>query len=274
MLDNRSTKNDFVELAGARLFYEIAGDGEPVVLLHGGFLDGRMWDEQFSFFAQRSRVIRYDRRCAGQTETAPSTEPYAHYQDLYHFLQALHIQQATLVGLSEGARIATDLTIAHPELVQRLVVISPSVSGYTFGDEWIHKCSTDMLQALAQKDLAGAVEAFLKLWVDGPYRAPEQVDQAVRERIREMVTHTFPLTRLAPNTRELDPPAIGRLTEIAVPALIVVGKQDTPDIHENGRLLHQHIAESELVTVPDTGHTLAMEKPRELNVLIERFLFA
>jgi 3-oxoadipate enol-lactonase len=94
-----------------------------------------MWDEQIQFFAQQDRAIRYDMRCAGKSETFPSTEPYNHYQDLYHFLHALTVQRATLVGLSLGARVAIDFSIAYPELVQRLVVVSPSISGYEFVDE-------------------------------------------------------------------------------------------------------------------------------------------
>ncbi len=81
MSDVKGVKNGFVELQGVRLYYEIAGEGEPVVFLHGGFLDRRMWDEQFQFFAQHYQAIRYDMRYAGMSETAPSTEPYTPYQD-------------------------------------------------------------------------------------------------------------------------------------------------------------------------------------------------
>src|SRR4051794_28386488 len=116
MSDVKPVKDGFVELPGVRIYYEVAGDGDPVVLIHGGLLDRRMWDDQFLFFAQQYRTIRYDMRGAGKSETEPSSEPYSPYQDLYHFLRALDIRQAALVGLSGGARIAIDLSIAYPEL--------------------------------------------------------------------------------------------------------------------------------------------------------------
>jgi len=83
----------FVDLPGVRLAYDIAGRGAPVVFLHGGLLDRNMWDDQFSFFAQRCQAIRYYLRSAGQSETTPSTERYTHHKDLHAFLQALQIPQ-------------------------------------------------------------------------------------------------------------------------------------------------------------------------------------
>jgi 3-oxoadipate enol-lactonase len=83
MSNVKAVKRSFVELPGVRLYYEISGDGDPVVFLHGGLLDGGMWDNQFQFFSQHYQAIRYDMRWAGKSETIPSTEPYAPYQDLH-----------------------------------------------------------------------------------------------------------------------------------------------------------------------------------------------
>jgi 3-oxoadipate enol-lactonase len=272
MSDVKAMKTGFAEFPGARLYYEMAGEGEPLVLLHGGFLDGRMWDGQFPFFAEHYQVLRYDRRCAGKSETTPSTEPYTHHQDLYQLLHALDIQRATLVGLSEGARIAIDFSIAYPERVHKLVVVSPAVSGFAYPDEWTLKHGEAMIQALQQRDLAGAVEEFLIMWTDGPSRTPEQVDPVIRARIREMVSHAFPLSRLAPNVQYLDPPAVGRLAEIHVPTLVVLGEQDTSDVHAIGNLLHEQVAGAEVAMMAGVAHTLVMEKPDELNTLVAHFL--
>lgn len=104
------------------------------------------------------------------------------------------------------------------------------------------------------------------------YRTPEQVDPIIRERIREMATHALPLSRLAPNVKYLEPPAVDRLVEIHAPTLVVLGMQDTSDLHAIGKLLHEQVAGSELVTIPDVAHTLAMEKPAEFNTLVDHFL--
>ena len=87
-----------------------------------------------------------------------------------------------------------------------------------------------------------------------------------------MVTHALPLSRLAPNFKELEPPAVGRLSEIHSPTLVVLGEKDTSDIHAIGKLLHEQVAASELVMIPDVGHTLVMEKPSEFNTLVDHFL--
>jgi 3-oxoadipate enol-lactonase len=272
MLPLQSTKTGFAEIPGARLYYEIAGDGDPVVFIHGGFLDRRMWDEQFAFFAQRYQAIRYDMRCAGKTETFPSTESYTHYQDLYNLLHELQLRRVTLIGLSLGARTALDFAIEYPELVQKLVVVSPNISGYEFRDEWINEHGAKMLKALAAKDLVGAVEELLILWTDGPDRTSSQVDPDVRERIREMVTHAFPLSRLAPNVGHLEPPALGRLAEMHMPTLIVMGDKDIPEVHLNGKRLHEQVVGAELAMISDVAHTLIMEKPEEFNTLVDHFL--
>jgi pimeloyl-ACP methyl ester carboxylesterase len=230
-----------------------------------------MWDEQFWFFARHYQTVRYDMRGAGLSETTFSTEPYTHHDDLYEFLNALQIQPVSLVGFSNYAT-ALEFAIAHPSLVRKLVVVSPGLRGYEFRDPWVGRRVAAMVQALEHRDLAGAAEVFLTLWVDGPYRTPEQVDPVVRERVRELVTHALPLTKLAPNLKGLEPPAIGRLSEVRAPTLIVLGDQDAPDIHAIGKLIHDQVADSQLVTIPGAGHTLVMERPTDFNRLVDQFL--
>jgi 3-oxoadipate enol-lactonase len=68
---DKAIKSGFAAVPGARLYYEIAGEGDPVLLLHGGLLDRRMWDRQFPFFAQHTQTIRYDMRCSGERKSVP-----------------------------------------------------------------------------------------------------------------------------------------------------------------------------------------------------------
>ncbi len=261
----------FADLPGVRIAYDRAGHGDPVIFLHGGLLDRRMWDDQFTFFAQRFEAIRYDMRSAGQSETPPSTDPFTHHDDLYQLLSALKISQVALVGLSNYA-VALDFALAYPALVHKLVLVSPGLRAYAFRDAWVGARFTAMLQALEQRDLAGAVEVFLTMWVDGPYRTAADINPVIRERVRAMVAHAFPMSRHAPNVHGIEPPAIHRLADVRVPTLIVVGDQDASDIQAIGQLLHAQVAGSTLVTVPAVGHTLVMEKPDDFNHLVEAFL--
>jgi len=261
------------DIPGVRIAYEMAGRGPSLLFLHGGLLDKRMWDDQFAFFARSHRAIRYDMRCSGQSETVPSAEPFTHHEDLLRFLKTLQLDRLSLIGLSNYA-MALDFTIAYPQLVERLVLISPGLRGYDFRDVWIGTEFAAMMQALGKHDLSGAVEVFLKMWIDGPYREPTEVNPLVRERARDMVTRSLKLSRLAPNSIGLEPPAIGRLSEVQVPTLIVLGEKDAPDIHAIGKLIHEGVAGSRIVTFRDAGHCLPMEKPNEFNFTIEAFLEA
>lgn len=118
----------------------------------------------------------------------------------------------------------------------------------------------------------GAVESFLNMWVDGPNRVPDEVDPHVRTRVREMETRAFSLSRLAPNAKGLEPPAIGRFSEVKVPTLVILGDKDAPDIHAIGKSIHDGIANSQLKWISNAGHTLNMEQPDEFNHGITDFL--
>jgi pimeloyl-ACP methyl ester carboxylesterase len=271
MENNRPAATNFVAISGVRLAYDMTGSGTPVVFLHGGLLDRRQWDGQFAFFARTRRTIRYDMRGAGESETTPSNEPFSHHEDLLHFLQALEVQRVSLVGLSNFA-VALDFAIAWPQLVEKLVLVSPGLRGYEHRDPWVGAGFTAMMSALARQDLNGAVETFLTMWVDGPQRKPEDVDPLVRARCREMATGAFRSSRLAPNCKGLDPPAAGRLSEVRSPTLAVLGDKDAPDIHAIGHVIHEGVRGSHIAWIRDAGHTLPMEKPDEFNNIVEGFL--
>ena len=265
------TDTSFADVPGVRLAYDVAGSGAPVVFLHGGLVDRRLWDGQYAFFARTFRAIRYDMRSAGQSETTPSSEPFTHHEDLLRLLDALGTQRASLVGLSNYA-VALDFTIAYPARVEKLVLVSLGLRGYEFRDPWVGNKFALMVEALRRGDLGGAVEVFLTMWVDGPYRKQDEVSSLVRERVREMVMHAFRMSRLAPNCKGLEPPAAGRLSEVQSPTLIVVGDKDALDIHSISQVIHDSVLGSKLVSISEAAHTLVMEKPEEFNRVVADFL--
>ena len=113
---------------GAHIFYETAGVGYPLVLVHAGIADSRMWDSQFNVLAEQYHVIRYDMR--GYGKTAMVAGEYAHRDDLHGLLNALNIERAILVACSMGGRTAIDFTLEHPERVRALVLVGADLSGY------------------------------------------------------------------------------------------------------------------------------------------------
>lgn len=263
---------------GTNIYYEVAGQGHPLVLMHSGYSHRKLWDDQFEALAQSYKVVRYDLRGYGNSAVVKTdTPPYADWQDLYGLLQFLEIEQAYLLGLSGGAASALDFTLEQPKMVDALVLVSPGVSGFDFGS-WIHASPLQdqfvrLSEAFESMDVPRMLELALPLWAEGPARTPEQINASVRERIRVMCLHnwTLPNDPAAAPAQAIDPPAITRLAEINVPTLIVVGDQDVPVILEIGEILAEQIKGAQKIVLPEVAHHLNMEKPVAFNQLVLKF---
>jgi pimeloyl-ACP methyl ester carboxylesterase len=125
--------------------------------------------------------------------------------------------------------------------------------------------------ALKAGDMERAVEINLRMWVDGPFRAPDAVDPAVRPRVYEMLTHNLPREGEG-EARDLEPLAAGRLGEISAPTLVVVGDKDAPEIVASSRLLAAEIPGARLEVMFDVAHVPNMERPDEFNRIVLEFL--
>jgi len=120
----------FAEVNGTTLYYEVAGDGHPLVLNHGGLVDNHSWDDQFDELAQHFKVIRYDMRGFGDSGMLKNgMEPYSMERDLYSLLQFLGIEKAYMLGLSMGGSLAIDFTLQYPEMVDALITVGAGLSG-------------------------------------------------------------------------------------------------------------------------------------------------
>jgi pimeloyl-ACP methyl ester carboxylesterase len=255
---------------GTQLYYEFLGNGEPLVLIHGGLIDLRMWDDQFEFFAQHYRVIRYDVRGHGRSPSPPGA--YRDDNDLAALLKHLGVERAHVMGLSLGGRIAVDFALMHPEMVISLIPVAPGLSGYSFTADELKENREGLNAAYARGDYDAAVEFFQRSWTDGPRRTPEQVDPEVRERVRAMAIEGIQPGKKLGQSHWPNPPAIGRLSEVRVPTLVIVGDLDMPDIHTIVDLLMEGIPGAKKVTIPGAAHMVNMEQPNEFNQAVLKFL--
>jgi pimeloyl-ACP methyl ester carboxylesterase len=262
----RSTETGLVKVRGGELYYEARGAGAVVVLLHGGLLDGRMWDEQFELLSEECRVIRFDAR--GHGRSSVPTGDFSNYEDLHDLLVALGVPQATLVGLSLGGRTAIDFALAYPAMVTAVVAVAPGLSGWTFDDPFL---AENDRSARAAKDPAGIVEAFQRSWTDGPKRTPQQVDPVVRGRVQQMALEN--LTKAFASRGELkEMGAAGRLGELRVPLLAIVGDLDVSDIHRIVDQLVTNVPGARKVVIAGAGHVVNLERPSEFNRALLEFL--
>jgi len=274
MTSTKQPVTGFVETNGTRLYYEMMGEGHPLVLIHGGYMDRRMWDDQFAVFAQYYRVIRYDVRGFGKTELPPV--PYTDRQDLFHLLSFLGIDKTYIVALSLGGEIAIDFTLDYPNMVDALVLVGSSVSGMPtlelITQEQLQqhiKQWTPFEEAQARRDLAGMVEGVM----NHPTLVPSTNYASARQKVRENLSEYSFVWVLEPGQKqETVPAAWDRLKNIHAPTLIIVGGNDDKLLHTVADKLEQNIPNVKRVTIAETHHMPNMEKPQEFNRIVLDFL--
>ncbi|MBZ0298564.1 MAG: alpha/beta hydrolase [Anaerolineae bacterium] len=257
--------NGFAPAGNARLYYEIAGEGSPLVLIHAGICDSRMWDDQVPALAAHYRVIRYDLRGFGQSQ--PVAGSFTHYEDLRALLDHLDVERAVLLGCSLGGMTALDFALTYPQRVRGLILVGSGLAGFESQQEedppeWI-----EAQKAFESGDYERASEMEVRVWVDGPQRAPDQVPAAVRDKVRQM--NTIALKNEAAGLGEvqkLEPPAAHRLGKIQAPALVVVGDLDQPEMIEIAHKLAAEIPNADpAIILTGTAHVPNMEQPAKFN---------
>jgi len=252
-----------VGVEDGRLFYEVRGEGPPLVLIHGGATHLGMWDDQFDLFARHYRVVRYDVRGFGQSGSGEV--PHVQWDDLLALLRHLGIERTHIVGLSLGGRIAVDFTLQYPQMVDRLVLAGPGLSGWQFErEEWVGELG----RAIEAGDKRAASEA----WLQSPYLEAAREDPVLAERLRQLVLESeqswIPIFR----GRRLTPPAVDRLAELKAPTLVILGSRDVNDIQRIVEQIVEQCPAARKVVFEGAGHMVNMEQPAEFNQIVLEFL--
>jgi 3-oxoadipate enol-lactonase len=271
MGDARQLHTGFVETNGAKLYYEMMGEGHALVLLHGGYMDTKMWDDQFAIFAQDYQVIRYDIR--GHGKSALPHIPYADHQDVYEVLTSLGIEKTYLLGLSLGGQIAVDFTLDHPDMVDALLLVGAPVSGFPL--ELIYP-TEDLLEqerqrrapfskAMQERNIPAMVDALM----DDTTLVPSPQYAFARKRVRDhLSTYSFAYFLNPAPKQELVPTAYERLADIHIPTLLIVGSDDHFHLHRIAETLEEKITGARRVLLPETHHMPNMEKPEAFNQIV------
>ncbi len=277
MLMNNNAKRieaGFVETDGTRLYYEMMGEGHPLVLIHGGYMDNRMWDDQFVAFAEHYKVVRYDVRGFGKTELPH--QAYTDRQDLYNLLTFLGIEKTYLLGLSLGGEIAQGFTLEHPEMVDALILVGAPIGGYPHELMFTEAQLQEQMRrwavfgkAIQDRDRVAMVDAVM----NDATLVPSPQYPAARQRVYEQLSEYSFVWVLDPvSQQQLEPPAYERLSEISVPTLIITGAEDERQLHRSADKQEQDIKGSKRATISETHHMPNMEKPEEFNRIVLDFL--
>jgi pimeloyl-ACP methyl ester carboxylesterase len=259
-------KAGIAEVNGTKLFYETQGEGQPLVFIHGGGFDRRMWDDQFELFSKQFRVIRYDVR--GYGKSAMPTRPYSDVEDLYQLLNTLKVKKAHLVGLCMGSRIAVEFSLAHPEMVETLTASSPSLIGFPYSQEVVQGL---MMATFSIQNDDGTPAG--EVWLKDPFNGPAMENPEVARKLRPIAVENSRSWLVNPFFHlPLFPLAIQRLPEIHVPTLLIVGERDLPDIHKIAQMLETSVAGTKKVSIAGAGHMVNVEKPKEFNKALLEFI--
>jgi pimeloyl-ACP methyl ester carboxylesterase len=239
-----------IDIDGLPVFYETEGDGDPIVLLHGGLGDNSTWAAQFSGFSPHRRVMAAERQAQGHTPDRPGPLTYQAMTDqTVSFLTALGLGPVDLLGWSDGGMVGTLLAAQHPELVRTLTVTGSGFSsaGYVPG-------AMEALVALSpdDEDMAMFAALYAQASPDGPEHFPE-----VWEKVRTLWAAPFDWS--------------AEVQRIVAPTLVIVGDDDYVTV-SHAEDFSRLVAHGQLAVVPGSSHVVPMERPDVFNRLVLDFL--
>jgi 3-oxoadipate enol-lactonase len=250
---------------------DVQGEGPPVVLLHAGLTDSRLWEPQLRSFPQSHSVLRVD--LPGFGNSPFETNPVSFRGAVRDVMDAEGIDRAALVGVSLGGNTALELALESPERVSALVLVGAGLPDHEWSEE-VTAFFADEEAALERGDLDAAVDANLRIWFAGPRRSLDDLDPPTRELVGEMQRQVFRQQQGHDDVRmlRLEPPASERLGDLNVPALVLTGDDDVPDIHRIADRLAAGIPGAERATIADAAHLPSLDRPEEFDRIVLDFL--
>ena len=261
----------FVPVEGGRLWAQWAGEGTGVVLAHAGIADARMWDPQWDALAARHRVVRYDLRGLGRADVQHVA--FSNRADLVAVMDAAGLERAVLVGCSRAGSIVIDTALEYPDRVSGIAWVCGGISGWEAEDPPEEQAVFERSEALeAAKDWAALADLDVEIWVDGIGQPPGRGPAGVRDLVRRMAYDTYVAEKTYGDAIVLDPPAVGRLGEIRVPLLAIVGMLDIAATAAVADALVAGVRGARRIDLPDVAHMPSLEKPEWFTETLLAFL--
>jgi 3-oxoadipate enol-lactonase len=264
------SETGFAQINDARLYFEIVGTGKPILLLHSGITDHRMWADQAMEFSKQFQVIMPDFRGYGRSDNPE--EPFRHAQDMYAFILYLGLKRVNIAGCSLGGKTAMEMAITHPEVVDHLILIAPGLAGYEYRDKETLAKDVILEDLISGGKKEEAVDMMLDVWLVGLSRARSAVNQGTSELVRKMIIDNYDsVTDKFPET-ELEFSVISRLGQIEAPTLVMVGDCDLPDMQAISELISRKIKRAKRQIISNAAHLPNLEHARLFNQSVIDFL--
>lgn len=263
-------KNGFMKIGNDKIYYEESGEGDVVILVHGGDCDRRMWDEQFNYLSMSYRVIRYDARGFGKSDK-PSEE-YSAYDDLSFLIDSLNLKDVILIGQSLGASTIAEYYIQYPQKVKKMILSSPGFQNWTYKKSDLDK----LIEFSKIIQTEGSLAAVEKMFSNEEFwkpTVPSKEYVSVRDYFRTIVTENKDMFTTNWSLKKiLEPSSLERLNEINVPCLIIYADQDIGYVEDISIYLSKNIENSRIVKITNGGHMINMEQPEKYNKVIGEFI--
>lgn len=256
------------DINGLRVHYDLIGEGDAVVFLNGVMMTTQSWVLQTSLFRQHYRCLLHDFR--GQLLSDKPEEPWTledHADDLLALLDQLGIERCHLVGTSYGGEVGLIFASRWSDRVQSLSVISSVSEVGPALDRAVATWGETALEAPGDLYRISVPANFSPAFIEANPQLIEQGEDRLRACPAEFFTG---FAQLVDAFRKLDITA--DLHRIRCPTLVLVGEQDALKPPAYSRLIAESIPGSELLVVPDAGHAVIIEKPREINTALLGFL--
>lgn len=240
------------------LWYDETGEGPPLVLLHEGVVDSRIWEPVVPLLGERHRVIRYDQRGFGRSPRPDG--PYSVVEDLTAVLDAAEVEKAALAGASRGGNIALATAVERPERVSALVLLGSGLPGAPLSVGWTSEQIARWEQAEAADDYEAMAELDMEAW------APMGADAELRAMFVE--------NAVGSNSEDpaTDEPVAERVGGVTAPTLVITGGRDVAGINEIGDRLAREIPGARSAVIQEADHMIPWRTPEELSHLILDFL--
>ncbi len=250
------------------------GTDAPVVLVHAGIADRRMWDPQWGPLTAVLDAVRMDLRGYGDSD-APPSQPFSNPVDVLATLEACDVTRCHLVGASLGAGVALEVALARPDVVESLVLAPPGGSLLATRTDDLDRFVAAEEAALEAGDVDAAVLANLDAWVAGRGRSIDEVDQGVVAAVARMQRRAFDIQRgWGEEVVEVDPPRdpLRRLAEVAAPVLLVVGALDLDTTLDSADRLEHGLDDVTRLDWSDVAHLPSLEQPERFTELLLEWL--
>ncbi|MCY3864760.1 MAG: alpha/beta hydrolase [Chloroflexi bacterium] len=268
------TESGFVQINGARLYYELAGSGTPLVMIHAGIADCRMWDQEFEAFSRSYLALRYDMR--GYGKSLPVKGEFNIQDDLEALLANLDIPSPIiLMGCSMGGGLSIDFALSHPDRVANLILVGSDPAGLELEAPWPDELIAQSEAAFKAGDVDRVVELDMRIWFDGIGRSAQDVDARARRKagaMAKLVTE-HELKGIGDHVRKTGArTAAERLRELTMPALIVIGENDLTYLKLAADYLVDNLPAASMLLMRDAGHLPNLEHPELFHKAVLDFL--